>query len=163
MIKNKRFKRCGENTFTDSTVRGNLKNVVIGNNCFIGENNQFISLNSLVVIGNYVMTGPDVLFISGNHQFDLVGKRMLDVDDSIKNKESDEDISIGDDVWIGARAIILKGVSIGKGSIIGAGAIVTKSIPPYAVAAGNPAKIIKYRFTKEQIREHERILEDENR
>jgi len=54
-------------------------------------------------------------------------------------------IKIGDDVWIGARAIILSGVSIGSGVIIGAGAVVTKDIPDWAVAVGNPARVIRYR------------------
>ena len=60
-------------------------------------------------------------------------------------------IIIGNDVWIGANACIMPGVKIGDGAVIGAGAIVTKDIPPFAVAAGNPARIIKYRFSDEQI------------
>ena len=58
---------------------------------------------------------------------------------------------IGNDVWIGSRAIILQGVNVGTGAVIGAGAIVTKNVPPYAVVAGCPAKIIKYRFDNETI------------
>lgn len=162
-IKNKRFRQCGKNTFTDSTIKGDLKNVIIGDYCFVGENNRFISLNALITIGDYVMTGPDVLFISGNHQFDILGKRMIDIGDSEKSNDCDQDIFVDDDVWIGARSIILKGVSIGKGAVIGAGAVVTKNVPPYAVIAGNPAKIIKYRFSKEQIAEHEKVLRDESR
>jgi len=60
-------------------------------------------------------------------------------------------IVIGHDVWIGARAIILDGVVIGNGAIIGAGAVVTSDVPPYAVAVGVPASVIRYRFTPEQI------------
>ena len=62
-------------------------------------------------------------------------------------------IVIGNDVWIGAGAQILSGVRIGDGAIIGAGAVVTKDIPPYAVAGGNPAKVIKYRFGQKKIDE----------
>lgn len=58
---------------------------------------------------------------------------------------------IGNDVWIGCNAIILPGVEIGNGAVIAAGSIVNKSIPPYAIVGGNPAKFIKWRFTKEQI------------
>ena len=54
-------------------------------------------------------------------------------------------IVIGDDVWIGACAIILKGVTINNGAVIAAGAVVTKDVEPYAIVAGNPARIIKYR------------------
>ena len=58
---------------------------------------------------------------------------------------------VGNDVWIGANVTILKGVSIGDGAIIGAGSVVTKSIPNYAIAVGSPAKVIKYRYSKEDI------------
>lgn len=65
------------------------------------------------------------------------------------------DIIIEDDVWIGANAIIMSGVKIGRGSIIGAGSIVTKNIPSYSIVGGNPAKIIRKRFTQETIDELE--------
>lgn len=58
---------------------------------------------------------------------------------------------IGNDVWIGTNTVIMDDVNIGNGAIIGAGSIVTKSVPPYAIAVGNPAKVIKYRFTSEEI------------
>lgn len=58
---------------------------------------------------------------------------------------------IGNDVWLGFRAVVLSGVTIGDGAIIGAGSVVTKDVPPYSIAAGNPAKIIRYRFPKDQI------------
>jgi acetyltransferase-like isoleucine patch superfamily enzyme len=58
---------------------------------------------------------------------------------------------IGNDVWIGYRAMILSGVTIGDGAVIGAGAVVTKYVPPYAIVGGNPATIIRYRFKPEDI------------
>jgi acetyltransferase-like isoleucine patch superfamily enzyme len=63
----------------------------------------------------------------------------------------EKECSIGNDVWIGANSTILRGVEIGDGAVIGANSIVTKSIPPYAVAVGNPAKVIKYRFDNDII------------
>ncbi len=61
-------------------------------------------------------------------------------------------VIIGNDVFLGANAIILPGVRIGDGAIIGAGSIVTKDVPPYAIAAGSPARVLKYRYTEEQIK-----------
>jgi acetyltransferase-like isoleucine patch superfamily enzyme len=60
-------------------------------------------------------------------------------------------VTIGNDVWIGSRAIILSNLEIGDGAVIGAGAIVTKDVPPYAIVAGNPARLIRYRFDPETI------------
>lgn len=59
---------------------------------------------------------------------------------------------IGNDVWIGANAIILDGVNVGDGAIVGAGAVVTKDVPPYAVVTGMPARILRYRFSEEKAR-----------
>ena len=66
-------------------------------------------------------------------------------------------IRIGSDVWIGSRAIILSGITIGNGAVIGAGAIVTRDVPPYAIVAGNPARLIRYRFPPETIAALEEI------
>lgn len=62
-------------------------------------------------------------------------------------------IDIGNDVWFGAGAIVLKGVTIGDGAVIGAGAVVTKDVPAYAIVAGNPARLIKYRFDEATVRD----------
>lgn len=67
------------------------------------------------------------------------------------------DIIIGNDVWIGQNAIILSGVTIGNGAVIGAGSVVSHDVPAYAIVGGNPAKLIRYRFTEEQIIELEKI------
>ena len=62
-----------------------------------------------------------------------------------------EKAEIGNDVWLGANVVVMQGVKIGNGAVVGANAVVTKDIPPYAVAVGIPAKIIKYRFDDEKI------------
>jgi len=92
-----------------------------------------------ISIGEHVMFAPFTLLITSNHRY---------VSQFIKESHHVEwkPIVIKDDVWIGERAIILPGVTIGRGAIVGAGAVVTKDIPDFAVVAGNPAKVIKSRF-----------------
>ena len=69
-----------------------------------------------------------------------------------KNYNKDNIITtLGSDVWVGANAVILKGINVGDGAIIGASAVVTKDVPPYAIVVGNPAKIIKYRYNRDDI------------
>ncbi len=134
------------------------KNIYCGNNVFIGPNACFISSKANIYIGNNVMMGPNVMIVTGNHRTDVVGKYMIDVHE--KTADDDRDVVIEDDVWIGMGAMILKGVTIGRGSVIGAGAIVSKSVPPYSVAYSYSNLVLKERFTPEEIREHERILEE---
>jgi acetyltransferase-like isoleucine patch superfamily enzyme len=74
-----------------------------------------------------------------------------------KERVRSHQTTIGNDVWVGAGAIILRGVNIGNGACIAAGAVVTKDVPPYAIVGGNPAKIIKYRFSDEIIADLQRI------
>ena len=100
------------------------------------------------------MIEPGVTFVTGDHRYDLVGMRMIDVTYEMKLPSNDIDIVVEDDVLIGTSAIILKGVTIGEGAIIAAGSVVTKDVPPYCIYGGNPASFIKFRFTEEEIKLH---------
>lgn len=93
-------------------------------------------------MGNDIMMGPDVQIMTGRHNTERT-----DIPMNQQGFLPDEKVTIKDDVWIGARVIIMPGVTIGKGTIIGAGAVVTKDVPDYAVVAGVPAKVIKFRIT----------------
>lgn len=110
-----------------------LRDTVVGDNSGIGVNCEICYG---LTIGKNVMMGPECLFYSNSHKFDKETKRF-------EGFTEINPIVIEDDVWIGRRAIIMGGVTIGKGSIIGAGAVVTKSVPPYSLAAGNPAVVKK--------------------
>lgn len=107
-------------------------------------------------IGNKVLFGPHVYIMGGNHNYHEVGKYMFDV--KIKREEDDLPVVIEDDTWIGCNVTILKGVTIGRGAIVSAGSVVTKDVPQYAIVGGIPAKVLKYRFSNEEIKEHEAIL-----
>lgn len=90
-------------------------------------------------IGNKVMMGPDVVILTHTHNIDRTDIPMGDQGSRVAK------VTIGNDVWIGMRTIIMPGVKIGNGAVIGAGAVVTKDVPDYAIVGGVPAKIIKYR------------------
>ena len=82
--------------------------------------------------------------------------------DGLSNDDNDyKDIIVEEDVWIGANVTLLQGAHIGRGAIIGACSVVTKEIPPYAIAVGNPAKVIKFKWSIENIIKHESLLYSE--
>jgi maltose O-acetyltransferase len=86
------------------------------------------------------MMGPEVVILTMNHRFDR-----LDVPIRCQGNSLAKPVVIEDDVWIGRRVVILPGVTIHRGAVIGAGAVVTKDVPEYAVAGGNPTHVLKYR------------------
>jgi len=124
--------------------------IKIGNNCYIGEYSKIWSGES-ITIKNSVLISHNVNIIDTNsHELDSSerNERYIEL---VKNGHWKEKgsivtkpITIEDFAWINFNSTILKGVTIGKGAIVAAGSVVTKDVPPYAVVAGNPAKIIKY-------------------
>lgn len=109
---------------------------------------------SEVAIGNYCSIAPDVVFVpGGEHHPEYVTTSPFGGVAVSKGP-----IVVQHDVWIGTRAIILSGVHIGTGAVIGAGAVVTKNVEPYSIVAGNPARLIRYRFSPSQI---QRLLSTE--
>jgi acetyltransferase-like isoleucine patch superfamily enzyme len=155
------FRKIGENViFENGVLVFHPENIMIGDNVYIGHNTILKGYykNELVIgahtwigqgcffhsaggitIGEAVGIGPMVKIISSRHKMDDLSKPVLFHDIEFIG------VSIGAGSDIGIGAIILPGVDIGEGAVIGAGAVVTGTVPPYAIAAGNPAKIIKYR------------------
>lgn len=116
--------------------------------------------DSRLKIGNFCSIAPEVAFIlSADHYinhfstYPFRSKIFNQGDEGV----SKGDIFIGDDVWIGFRSTILSGVTIGQGAIVAAGSVVTKSVPPYAIVGGVPAKVISYRFETEICEEMKQI------
>lgn len=114
---------------------------------------SFRSSGEKLLIGNFVSISAGVKFLlGGNHSTNLFttypfkSKFYGEIDAKTKGQ-----IIVEDDVWIGTDVLVLSGVKIGKGAIIGAGSIVSKDIPPYSICAGNPLRILKYRFSEDII------------
>lgn len=122
--------------FEDDIYISDCTHLKIGKCCQINEG-VFIQG---ALIGDHVMIAPNVAILNESHTFERTDIPMV-----LQPVTPKSNPTIDDDVWIGRNAIILPGVHIGKGSIIGAGAVVTKNIPPYSVAVGVPAKVIKSR------------------
>lgn len=99
------------------------------------------SIPTGVSIGDNVMMGIDILMFTNEHRHDDINVPM-----GKQGRTEVEPIVIGDDVWIGSRSLIMKGVTIGHGAIIAAGSVVTKDVPPYEIWGGNPARFLKSRL-----------------
>lgn len=117
--------------------------IKIGKNCYIGSYFSILA-KGRVIIGDNVLIASDVIIASENHGMNP------ELDEPyMSQKLTGKQVNIGDGCWIGEKVVILPGCSIGKKCIIGAGSVVTKSIPDFCIAVGNPAKVIKgYNFEK---------------
>ena len=153
-----RFASCGENvTVSRRFCVAGPENISVGSDVYINENVTFFSSDAKIRLGNKILISPNVSFITGNHRTDVIGAYMYDVKE--KEDRNDMDIVVEDDVWIGTGAILLKGTTIGRGSVIGAGCVLgSVTVPPYSICLGNPGRVVKKRFTPEQIQEHEQKL-----
>ncbi|MEI7499390.1 MAG: glycosyltransferase [Bacteroidota bacterium] len=129
------FRIGNDSTIEDfSTINNGVGHVIIGDRTRIGMSNVIIGP---VTIGNDIMFAQNIVLSGLNH-----GYEDIDIPPS-KQKTTMAEIVVEDEVWIGANAVIVAGVRIGKHSVIAAGSIVTKSVPPYSIVGGNPAKLLK--------------------
>ena len=128
--------KCGKNVNIERGAAFSHR-IELGNNSGIGIN---ASISGRCIIGDDVMMGPNCTIYSRNHATNDTTKPMR-----LQGFDEEKPVVIGDDVWIGGNVIILPGVHIGSHSIIGAGAVVTKDVPEYSLAAGNPAIVKRNR------------------
>lgn len=159
-LTNVSLEECGYNIIYSKVT---LNTVKLGKYTYIGSNSKFTSTE----IGRYCSISSDVKLIAGRHpSSDYVSTHPAFYSknyhyayaqtDFNEYECADEDtktlLKIGNDVWVGAGACFLDGITVGDGAIVAAGAVVTKDVPPYAVVGGVPAKIIRYRFSEEEIK-----------
>lgn len=151
----KKWRARNKHNFTTLSFCSDMNRIVVGNNSYGHINAALCSpTNEKLYIGNYCSIGSNVEFIvASEHDYKNLSTYPFKVLFGGEQYEalSKGDIVLEDDVWIGNNAMILSGVTIGQGAVVAGGAVVTKDVEPYAIVAGNPAKVIKYRFEPEII------------
>lgn len=134
----------------------NPQNIYMDDYSRIQNHLNFISYKGKLIVKKYAAVGAGCTIIPGDH-VPTVGVPQY-LAGHLHINDVDGEIVIGEDAWVGAGTILLSHCSIGRGAVVAAGAVVSKPVPPYAVVAGVPAKIIATRFTIDQILQHESEL-----
>lgn len=137
---------------------GNKAHIYIYDHVSIGEGSRIVNTFGTFIIKKYSRAAPNLTVICQNHNFSTVGT--FPGSPTWHTTQIAEDVIVDEHVWIGANVTLCPGTHIGRGCLVAAGAVCVKSkkYPPYTVIGGNPAKVIKYRFTLEEQIKHEEIL-----
>lgn len=148
-----------------SAIVSNPKNLYMAENTSIAGGAVIMNTRANFIMKKWSGAAIDFLVVTGNH-LSVVGKNLKQVTDKVKdeidiNHKMDQDVVVDEDVWIGSRVTLLSGAHVGRGCEIGSNAVIRGTIPPYSIVVGNPAKVIGFRFTPEEIIEHEIALYDE--
>jgi acetyltransferase-like isoleucine patch superfamily enzyme len=145
-----RFRSVGRNIRLDKSLFIYPRRVSLGDDVFIG---RYSFLDGDIEIGNGVMLAGSVAIVGGDHVFREVGLPLF-----ASPREHWNKTVVGDDAWIGHGATVLNGRTIGRGAIVAAGSVVTQDVPPYAIVAGNPARVVAQRFEPSEQARHEQAL-----
>ena len=143
----------------------NPDHLYMGENTNIDDGGIIMNTRANLIIKKNSGAAVGLLAITGNHM-SIVGKNLMQITEKTKdeldyNHEMDKDIVVDEDVWIAARVTLLSGAHLGRGCEVGSGSVVRGTIPPYAVVIGNPCKVVGFRFTPEEIIEHEKAQYEE--
>ena len=141
------FAACGVNVTPGrrSEISG-AGNIYIGHDVYLGPGATLLTTRAKIRIGDYVMSGPNLTVITGDHRTDILDRPMMELTDEEKTPDNDQDVVIGNDVWMGSGVTILKGVHISDHCVIAAGAVVTKDVEPEFSIWGGPARCLGSRL-----------------
>lgn len=162
-IRNKRYAHIHKSSSVSwSSKVYNPNNLYMEEHTNISADSVIMNTKARFIMKKYSGAAFGLTVITGGH-ISVPGKHHKQVTNKMKelldfNKEEDKDIVVEEDVWIGARVTLLRGVTLGRGCIVGAGSVVRRSIPPYAIVTGNPAKIVGFRFTPQEMAVHEEAI-----
>lgn len=152
------FGECGSNSVLTPPMHfGNKKNIYLKEYTCIGPNAFISALNARFICKGHTSIAENFTVHTGNHPRQI-GMLSTDFSESKKPIGYDHDVIVEEDVWIGCNVTLLSGVVVGRGTTVAAGAVVSKSMPPYCICGGIPAKVIKFYWTIDQILEHEEKL-----
>ncbi len=161
-VPRRRFGQCANSVIINPPLYiGNYKNVYLGEGVCLGANAHITAINARFICKGHCAIAKNLQVHTGNHAR-IVGKYVTAITESTKPMGYDKDVIVEEDVWIGTNVILLAGVTVGRGVTVAAGAVVAKSIPPYCICGGVPAKFIKFYWSIDQIIEHESNLYPEN-
>lgn len=141
------FASCGANVTLGPGVEvAGARNIAMGDNVYLGPRATLLTTRARIKFGNFVMCGPNLTIVTGDHRLDVLDRPMMTLTDKDKLPENDQDVIVGDDVWIGAGVTVLKGVRIANHCVIAAGSVVTRDVyPEYSIWGGVPSRMIGMR------------------
>lgn len=151
----KEWRRRNSHNFSTLNTICDMDKIIVGKKTYASiDVVEFSPQDTKLIIGSYCSIAAGTQFLlGGEHNLYTIStypfkSKCFGIE---REAGSKGDIVIRDDVWIGENAIICSGVTIGQGAVVAAGAVVTKDVEPYSIVGGNPARVIKYRFTQEMI------------
>lgn len=165
LFRKKVFPNVNENAIIPHDLHvTNPENLIMEEHSSIGWGGVINNPRLKVIFKRWAFCGPQIFISTGNH-ISVVGIPTIMISERMKQDydlSTQNDVVINEDVWIGARVMILQGVNIGRGAIIAGGSVVKKDVLPYSLYAGIPAKFIKFKWTIDEILKHEKILYPES-
>lgn len=166
-IKHCQYKNIQSSSRVDYSVEVyNPDNLMMEEETNIDAGSVIMNSRAKFIMKKWSGAARELLVVTGNHM-PVVGLHLKQVTNRVKdeldlNHKMDQDVIVEEDVWIGARVTIMAGSIVGRGSEIGGNTVIRGKVPPYSIMVGNPAKIVGFRFTPDEIVEHEKSLYEEN-